>query len=111
MQLCCGGWGDVLLPLSANEIEYYITSARGCQPVPDWVVEIIRVLAAEGKAKFRPLKISKSPADSSHVLSILNTLVQGPCSYIQYHKTEQLPYNFIAMGDAMLHLNPMYGYV
>ena len=35
--------------------------------------------------------------------------VAGPLSYIQYHKAETLPDNFVAVGDAVMKLNPIYG--
>jgi hypothetical protein len=57
VQICCGGWGDVSLPRAAEEIEIYVTSTRGREPVPDWVVKIVRILADEGEPHFKPLKI------------------------------------------------------
>lgn len=59
VQLCCGGWGDVLLPLTVSEIEGYVSSARGREPVPEWLIEILRILCEGCDPKFKPLKISK----------------------------------------------------
>lgn len=89
MQLCCGGWGDVTLPRTPPEIEGFVASMRGREPVPEWLVEMLRVLAEEGEPTFKPLRIR-------------------PCSYIRYQDVQGLPTNFIAVGDAMLQLNPIY---
>lgn len=35
----------------------------------------------------------------------------GPCSYIRYQDIPNLPSNFIAVGDSMLQLNPIYASV
>lgn len=39
------------------------------------------------------------------------SIVIGPCSNIQYHKVPDLPVNFVAVGDSVLQLNPIYAYV
>lgn len=57
MQLCCGGWGDVALPRAPGEIEGYVASARGREPVPEWLLEVVRILAEDGAPHFKPLKI------------------------------------------------------
>ncbi|GJE94120.1 hypothetical protein PsYK624_102880 [Phanerochaete sordida] len=89
MQLCCGGWGDVALPRAPGEIEGYVASARGREPIPEWLLEVVRILAEDGAPHFKPLKIR-------------------PCSYIRYQDAPGLPANFVAVGDAMLQLNPIY---
>lgn len=77
VQMCCGGWGDVSLPTSAGEIEAYASSTRGREPIPEWLIEIIRILADEGEAKFKPLKI-REPSR----FTILNCF-----SYWRHHRT------------------------
>ncbi len=111
VQLCCGGWGDVNLPLEADDIESYVKSMNGKEPVPDWLFETLRILVENGSPKFKPLKIRTSalpifgslicPTDASFIK-------QGPCSNIQYHKVRNLPANFVAVGDSVLQLNPIY---
>ncbi|KAF7794180.1 hypothetical protein EIP86_005311 [Pleurotus ostreatoroseus] len=89
MQLCCGGWGDVNLPLEADDIEPFVKSLNAHEPVPSWLVETLQILVSEGSPRFKSLKIR-------------------PCSNIQYHKVPDLPVNFVAVGDSMLQLNPIY---
>lgn len=48
------------MPLSAGEIESYVNSARGHEPIPQWLNDILHILVEEGDAKFKPLKISES---------------------------------------------------
>ena len=57
VQICCGGWGDVALPLEAGQIETYMLSCQGREPVPEWLVEIIDKLVKGGSPTFKPLKI------------------------------------------------------
>lgn len=109
MQLCCGGWGDVALPLSPGELDGYVTSVRGREPIPEWLVEIVHILADEGEAKFKPLKIRESLLYSPHHVTE-DWCVLGPCSFIRYQDIKDLPSNFVALGDAMLQLNPIYAY-
>ncbi|KAJ3552545.1 hypothetical protein NM688_g4098 [Phlebia brevispora] len=89
VQLCCGGWGDVSLPLEANDIETFVTSLDAHEPIPTWLLDTLRILVADGSPTFKPLKIR-------------------PCSNIQYHKVPDLPVNFVAVGDSVLQLNPIY---
>ncbi|KAI0338097.1 hypothetical protein BDW22DRAFT_810294 [Trametopsis cervina] len=89
MQLCCGGWGDVALPLEPDAIEGYVRSCKGREDVPEWLVDVLRELIKHGEPTFKPLKIR-------------------PCSYIRYQDVSGLPSNFVALGDSFLQLNPIY---
>ena len=39
------------------------------------------------------------------------TLLLVDCSWVRYDLTRDVPSNFVALGDAVLRLNPIYGYV
>ena len=45
------------LPLAPGAIEGYVSSARGREPVPEWLLDTIRILVEDGEPTFKPLKI------------------------------------------------------
>lgn len=110
MQLCCGGWGDVTLPLEADQIEPYVRSCQGREPVPEWLVDILSRLVKDGSPTFKPLKISEYQIQWGSC-SIRTNIDVGPCSYIRYQDVPNMPANFVALGDSFLQLNPIYAYV
>lgn len=57
VQLCCGGWGDVALPLDPSDIEAFVRSCKGREPVPEWLVDIVDILIKDGSPTFKPLRI------------------------------------------------------
>ncbi|KAF7367484.1 hypothetical protein MSAN_00811300 [Mycena sanguinolenta] len=81
------------LPRTTVEVLPFITGFRGCkEPIPSWVIEVIELLCEHGNPSFDAIKIP-------------------PQSFIRYHSLaiQDLPSNFIAIGDASLQLNPIHG--
>ncbi|KAF5347544.1 hypothetical protein D9757_014296 [Collybiopsis confluens] len=60
-------------------------------PVPEWIFQIINIL-----------KETHTPITFSHVRV-------PPTSYIRYHRTMNLPRNFIAVGDSVMSIDPLFG--
>ncbi|KAF5343450.1 hypothetical protein D9758_011827 [Tetrapyrgos nigripes] len=90
VQFCCGSWGPYELPRAPDQLESFVRSVKGRDPVPDWVPTMVGILASQGKPEFERVRIPK-------------------CKYVQYHLMKKLPQNFVAMGDSVLQLNPLYG--
>ncbi|KAJ7086215.1 hypothetical protein C8R44DRAFT_893670 [Mycena epipterygia] len=92
MQLLFSSSDDAELPRIPSDVVPFLSGLGGHGPVPSWVIETVSILCESGNPSFDNIKIP--------------TL-----SYIQYHTvpTRTLPSNFIAIGDANLKLNPVYG--
>ncbi|KAF7422979.1 hypothetical protein PC9H_011143 [Pleurotus ostreatus] len=96
VQLCCGGWANTHLPKNSEDIISYVHSVKGAQPPQVWVIKAVEMLLESERRgditmTFKPLKI---PA----------------ASFVQYHKIAQsLPSNFIAIGDSVAQINPVFG--
>ncbi|KAJ4483586.1 hypothetical protein J3R30DRAFT_3698456 [Lentinula aciculospora] len=60
-------------------------------PIPQWVFKTIDILDE-----------CQPEIHASHVRV-------PPTSYIQYHKTANLPSNFVALGDSVISVDPLYG--
>ncbi|KAG8923356.1 hypothetical protein FRC02_011180 [Tulasnella sp. 418] len=93
--ICCGGWGDLPRPHSIDEIREYILQIRPQKPINPRVFELLDFFE-EHISELNP-----SYDDAS-----MNT-----CSYVQYHQLAEgaLPQNFVAMGDSVMQLNPIFG--
>ncbi|KAJ3807034.1 hypothetical protein F5876DRAFT_48895 [Lentinula aff. lateritia] len=61
------------------------------RPIPGWLYEAIDILEeAQPKIQFSHVRIP-------------------PTAYVQYHRTVNLPSNFVALGDSVLSVDPIYG--
>ncbi|KAH7875548.1 uncharacterized protein C8R40DRAFT_1104550 [Lentinula edodes] len=61
------------------------------RPIPGWLYEAIDILEeAQPEIQFSHVRIP-------------------PTAYIQYHRTVNLPSNFVALGDSVLSVDPIYG--
>ncbi|KAJ7122267.1 hypothetical protein C8R44DRAFT_785898 [Mycena epipterygia] len=92
MQLALSDCGNTELPRNACDIGLFLSRYRGQVPIPAWVLETVSILCERGNPQFDNIKIPTQ-------------------SYVQYHSAAAgaLPSNFIAIGDANLKLNPIYG--
>ncbi|KAG8918452.1 hypothetical protein FRC02_002362 [Tulasnella sp. 418] len=93
--ICCGGWGDLPRPHSIDEIRKYILQINPQKPIDPRVFELLDFFE-EHISELNPTYTDAS---------------MNACSYIQYHKAadDALPQNFVAMGDSMMQLNPIFG--
>ncbi|TFL01388.1 hypothetical protein BDV98DRAFT_568020 [Pterulicium gracile] len=80
------------MPKTAEDILPAVRSLVFSKPVPTWFLDMVGLLVEDG-----------SPAISS--------LQFSECFWLQYHKSRgsNLPSNFIAVGDAVAVINPIFG--
>ncbi|KAG9029093.1 hypothetical protein FRB95_005742 [Tulasnella sp. JGI-2019a] len=92
-----GGWGVSAdhLPRSIDELRIFLKSLHHSETTPDWIYKLLDILEAH-KEVCAPW-YTEVPA--------------GKMSYIKYHQAPKgtLPDNWVAVGDASLKLNPVYG--
>lgn len=94
-----GGWDVDLPPHTIAEVRPYVTSLYGAEHIPSWLLELLDWLEEhEQEVGFCPW--------STRVNA-------GPLSWVRYHnvdgKNGTLPTNWVAVGDAVMKLNPVYG--
>ncbi|KAJ7113846.1 hypothetical protein C8R44DRAFT_881418 [Mycena epipterygia] len=92
IRLLLSDCGHAELPRSASDVGSFLSRYGGQVPIPAWVLETVAILCERGNPQFDNIKIPTQ-------------------SYVRYHEAsvEALPSNFIAIGDANLKLNPIYG--
>lgn len=91
LEFLCGGW-DISDKISTiQDIKTYISSMETYKPLPNWVLAFLDIMEANSV----PVKIEYSRL--------------GSTAYLPYHLCEDLPSNFIALGDSVMVVNPVRG--
>ncbi|KAF9047116.1 hypothetical protein BDZ89DRAFT_1058184 [Hymenopellis radicata] len=91
IQLCCGSWGVDDLPRTLEGVKEHARSIKVEKQSTEWLFDLIDMLAeAEDTIKVFPIKV-------------------GPSYWTHYEKAKNLPSNWIAIGDSISRLNPLYG--
>ncbi|KAG8926052.1 hypothetical protein FRC02_009254 [Tulasnella sp. 418] len=92
--ITCGGWNVSERPHSFDEYRAYVSSLDFMEPVPKWVFALFDFLEEH----------------ADEVNPRWNDANVGPLYWVQYHKAlDVVPSNFIAVGDASMKLNPIFG--
>ncbi|KAL5511076.1 hypothetical protein ACEPAH_4291 [Sanghuangporus vaninii] len=93
IELAFGGWGDPPLPETFSEVKDWLGNLEKEKEtvIPAWIYELVDTL----------LKI-----DGDHETE----LGRYPSySWIRYERAPYIPSNFVAVGDAVMRVNPTYG--
>ncbi|KIL56901.1 hypothetical protein M378DRAFT_88651 [Amanita muscaria Koide BX008] len=91
MQLCSGNWGSFELPNNLNEYETFARSLRCQVPVDAFWYQLFEVL--------------KETEDSA----TLKNVRIPPSTYTPFHLAANMPSNWVALGDSVMHVNPIFG--
>ncbi|KAG8913742.1 hypothetical protein FRC01_004408, partial [Tulasnella sp. 417] len=93
LYITTGGWNSPKPPHSIAELRTYTKSLYGQENLPDWVWTLFDLLEEHEE------ECSPFHADAN----------VGPLSWVRWHLAKDLPPNFVAIGDATMKLNPIYG--
>lgn len=95
MIMTAGGWGVTGRPHSPSEIKQFLLDIQSPVPIDLWVPDLMDFLHHH-----------LDDLDPTYV-----DLKIPPCSYIQYQKaqTGAIPSNFVAIGNAVMAVNPVFG--
>lgn len=52
VQLLFGGWNAYDLPKTIEAIEPFINAVKGQEPIPPWVITMVRILNEQGSPMF-----------------------------------------------------------
>ncbi|KAJ7737143.1 hypothetical protein DFH07DRAFT_985703, partial [Mycena maculata] len=77
-------------PRNLAELKVYVAGLNTVQLIPDWVFKVMDML--------------EEVNDSAAVAN----LKIAPTSYIRYHQATNLPSNYVAVGDSVMTLNPLF---
>lgn len=88
-----GGWNGAGSPHSVAELRAYVKSLYGQENLPDWTWALLDLLE-EHEEECSPFHAEARV---------------GPLNWIRWHQAKNLPPNFVAIGDAIMKLNPIYG--
>ncbi|KIO16583.1 hypothetical protein M407DRAFT_33763 [Tulasnella calospora MUT 4182] len=93
MHITTGGWNSPESPHSIAELRSYVKSLYGQENLPDWAWTLLDFLEDHEE------ECSPFHAEAK----------VGPLNWIRWHQAKNLPPNFVAVGDAIMKLNPVYG--
>ncbi|KIJ42124.1 hypothetical protein M422DRAFT_31490 [Sphaerobolus stellatus SS14] len=92
IHVACGGWGLENPPQTISEVREIASTLRLARPLPSWVIPFLDFL------------------DKENLPCVHLHLRCPPAVWLQYHKATNLPSNFVALGDAVMNLNPLQGF-
>ncbi|KAG9047422.1 hypothetical protein FS837_002278 [Tulasnella sp. UAMH 9824] len=88
-----GGWNGGESPHSIAELRIFVKSLYGQENLPEWAWTLLDFLE-EHEEECSPFHAEAKV---------------GPLNWIRWHQAKDLPPNFVAIGDAIMKLNPIYG--
>ncbi|KAK7050403.1 hypothetical protein R3P38DRAFT_2604937 [Favolaschia claudopus] len=78
-------------PTNITEMKAYVRSFKPKKPIPEWIFGILDMLEdIQDEGSVSALKVP-------------------PTTYVQYHRAVNLPSNFVALGDSVITVNPVFG--
>jgi len=86
------GWGNPPLPPTCDDIKEYMATLKAVEPVPQWLFDMLDLLL-EDKDNMEIHTAARPPS----------------MNWIHYEKAPYVPSNFVAIGDAVMRVNPSFG--
>jgi hypothetical protein len=78
-------------------------------PIPDWFYQLLDLLAeVEDSMTLSAVRVGKASSSTFESKLDLHLLI-APATYIRYHQAPNLPKNWVAIGDSVMSVNPVYG--
>ena len=108
VQLCAGSWGGKL----PNDLDGFIDFSESTyreKPYPEYFTRCLDLLY-EVKDQMKCSKVTTSGYPTVSSSFVLNSCL-APRVYTRYHLGAGLPHNWVAIGDSVMSLNPIYGRV
>ncbi|KAK0466735.1 uncharacterized protein EV420DRAFT_1635777 [Desarmillaria tabescens] len=111
VQICCAVFGSGELPRTLEEIKKYTRSIVLRDPMPEWFLQILDMLEEVedtltcSQVPFRKIfrKIQTS------ITELMDHRRLAGASYTRFDKAVNLPPNWIAIGDSVMKVNPLFG--
>lgn len=104
-------WGSSKLPKKPEDIVPSVTSIGFTNSVPSWFVDMLEILVEHGSPVIVPVHLCELIAFNQHSrFTSSNLCSAAACNLLEYHGVRDLPANFIALGDAVMTVNPLLGY-
>ena len=111
VEVTFGAWAYENPPRNKAQMLEYVHNmvmAPGYE-IPSWILDLFDVLCGESvEEPVIGIYSTRKSASSTRGYNIAN-LFAASSSYVQYHLASNLPSNFVAIGDAVMELNPVFG--
>ncbi|KAH7890095.1 hypothetical protein F5I97DRAFT_1801450 [Phlebopus sp. FC_14] len=93
LMITVGAWSPVdQLPRTLHDVKTFSRSLVLDKPIPEWWFGMLDMLdGCEDTMECHPFHVP-------------------PSKYFRFHEVSHLPSNFIAIGDSLIHLNPVFGH-
>lgn len=103
-------WGPSNLPKQPEEIIPCLASFGMSKPVPEWFMKTVAILVENGSPVFATAQLGELGCNfrfGGWHSSI--DVYPASCTQINYHQLTSYASNFVAIGDAVMVLNPIFG--
>ncbi|KAJ7673730.1 hypothetical protein DFH06DRAFT_1081560 [Mycena polygramma] len=77
-------------PANLDELKIFARELKAVEPIPVWVFEVLDLLE-----------------EVNHSAKVAIVKIPGT-TYVRYHQATNLPYNWVALGDSVMTLNPLF---
>ncbi|KAF8891422.1 hypothetical protein CPB85DRAFT_1441025 [Mucidula mucida] len=91
VSMCCGAWGGSDLPTTLSGVREHVASITLTRPLPPWFWDF--------------LDLMREVQDTC----TCSTVRIPPSFWTHYEKAQNLPSNWIAIGDSVSRVNPVFG--
>ena len=105
----CAVRGDIELPRNLDEIIAFVGEIIVDEPIPGWFFQLLDELhEVEASVTSSTVHLREFPSSEAAAIRFMTVQI-APLSYNQYHLAWNLPNNWIAIGDSVMRMNPIYG--
>lgn len=111
MYVCAGGWGrSGQSPKTLEDVVAHCQSLKLEKPFPQWAIDMLLALQeVEQDAVISHVNVGTFIVVHLGGPFVLMLAFLGPSFLMKFHECNGLPTNFVALGDAVCRVNPLYG--
>ena len=109
VQFYITGWGNAILPTKISELKDFFDNFDESEKIPEWLIEMLDILLEYKDQADTITGPYRKWMGIHRVIETPYITLIAELSWIQYEKAPYIPSNFIAVGDSVMRLNPVFG--
>ena len=96
-------------PETLDDVKAFARTLVLDKPIPEWFFQLLDLLhEVEDSMTIAHVRVRKCPSQFA-LIYLHGIRWPAPTSYIRYKQADNLPNNWIAIGDSVMRVNPIYG--
>ena len=109
VEIMVGAWGDKDLPTKPSQLRAFVESLRCAKPIPEFFLELLEKLSEVEEYTVKDCLVREYTHFYCRLGDINALSVLARCHWIHYENVRSVPSNFVAIGDAVMRVNPIFG--